>query len=92
MNNTSTYEQPLRLYSNMSLLLTYSMACQILIALRPVETESKSPTLQHVIPSDDREVFGLTVINDTLFVCWSSKDEIQIYEPATCNVMLCYVK
>jgi len=60
------------------------MACQILIALMSVETESKSPTLQHVIPSDDRWVVGLTVINDTLFVLrHPSEEKIQVYETAT---------
>jgi len=84
MNNTSTCEQPLRLYSNISLLLALSMACQFLVALMLLETESKSPTLQHVIPSDDREVVGLTVINDTLFVLRQpSREEIQVYETAT---------
>jgi len=48
-----------------------------------VETESKSPTLTHVIPSHGG-VVGLTVIKDTLYVLRSpSREEIQVYETAT---------
>jgi len=49
-----------------------------------VGTEPKRPTLTHVIPSDDRIVVSLTVINDTLFVLrHPSEEKIQVYETAT---------
>jgi len=55
----------------------------LLPACLPVETESKPPTLIHVIPADGRVVAGLTFINNNLFVLRYPSKEIQMYETAT---------
>jgi len=61
------------------------MTCQMSIYfLLHVDTESKRPTLKHVIPSDGRVVTGLTFTNNELFVLRQpSEEEIQVYETAT---------